>query len=62
MVWGEKVVLDSPDDCMVEDIGAVQPGSAGHDGAQASPSETGGATPRAFPNELLEGDRSGSVP
>ena len=25
MVWGEKVVLDSPDDSVVEDIGAIQP-------------------------------------
>jgi len=31
-------------------------------GAQARPSETGGATFRAVPEELAEGDRSGSVP
>lgn len=24
MVWGEKVVLDYPDDSVVEDIGAIQ--------------------------------------
>ena len=54
--------LDAPHHDMVQGAGGIQPRSARHAGAQASTSQTGGATLRAFPEESGTPGKAGGLP